>query len=130
MKVNDSLKYIDIIYPKAMDEASPEALAICEGFITRLIQSKKNTIKIKIDTILKFVECNDNTIKQYLDIMLKSKKLNDFYNQFFALMHKNIEPYLNGAVLRCCLSEDEIKFVVIEKQALPDFAWEVTRVAN
>src|SRR3990167_2846212 len=91
MKLNNALTNSDviIIYPNTMKEALPNALIICEGFIDRLFQAKSKNIKIKINTDLKLVECNDSGIKNYLHLILKTKKLNLFYTQFIALLHKN-----------------------------------------
>lgn len=108
-----------------MKEALPNALIICEGFIDRLFQAKSKNIKIKINTDLKLVECNDSGIKNYLHLILKTKKLNLFYTQFIALLHKN-NNFINNATLKCYKVGKPINFTVCESNAFPDFSWEIT----
>lgn len=130
MKANNELKSIDIIYPDTMKEALPNALIICEGFIDRLFQAKFEIVKIKINTNLKLVECNDPPIKNYLDLTLKAKKLNLFYTQFIALLHKDNNNSVNNAKLKCYKAGKSINFIVSETNTFPDFSWEVARSVN
>ena len=127
MKLIHKLKTIDIVYPDTLRKALPTDLAICEGFITRLIQVKSCVIRIKINTNLKLVECNENIIKSYLDLILKAQKLHEFYNQFIALLHKNSECSPKSGKLECYTSGMAINFVVAEGKTIPDFEWEVHR---
>lgn len=110
-----------------MGIASPVALAICEGFITRLIKSKHDLIKIKIDDRNKLVECNDNTLKQYLDIIFKSCKLDIFYHQFIALLNSNNFSSIKKGELKCRISNTRINLAVSEKCSLPNFEWKIIR---
>lgn len=121
MKPAEPRKNIDIICPDAFKEAS----SICEAFISRLMNSTIGIVKIKVNTNIKLVECNDNMIKQYLDIILKSRKIDDFYVQFTSLLHNNIAQ--NGALLKCFMLGKPICFLVKERQASPDFSWELIR---
>lgn len=87
MKNNEFKKFvIDIIFPSNCPNASPRALALCEGLIARLVFSSQNQLKIRINTALMLVECNDPKTKKYLDLVLKSRIIGELYNQFKELL--------------------------------------------
>ena len=127
MKTRIEKRAIDIIYPIDMKEAVPENLILCENFISKLIKSSADLIKIKINNQLKLVECNDKEIKSYLDLLLKSKKIDNFYRQFSALLHPSCAESAGTGILTCYEEGEEINYEMKETKPLPDFSWSIQK---
>lgn len=122
MKNSEKSKiFVDIIYPSDSNDASAHDLALCEGFIAKILLSSETTIKITINTSLHLVESNDSSVKQYLDLILKSKRINSFYTQF-----KNI--LFDQKTLK--LSQNELLYEINIQEAgvYPDFTWLINKI--
>lgn len=117
----------DIIYPQGCNDASPQSVALCEGFIVRLILSSQEQLKIQINTSSMLIECNDIEIKNYLDLLLKSRRINDFYIQFKEFLHYD-EQDAQKRLLLCRINNKKIVFCVDELIGLPDFNWKIYKI--
>ena len=114
---------INIIYPKTLGYASPEALALCEIVISNLLKVDAKELCCKVDISSGYVDCNVTEIKSLLTILLKTKKMEEFYNQFIQLLHKSNNVADSMILGRLELIQDKllINFLIKEEECFPDF---------
>jgi hypothetical protein len=113
---------IDIIYPEELKDISPSSFYLCEAFVSILIKSKCDFIRIKINTGLCLIECNDLDVKNYFYILLKSLHLDEFYCQFKSLLHQHPDN-TEKVYFLCRQNGVDIKFELTELTAKPEFYW-------
>jgi hypothetical protein len=121
LKSNEKDKvFVDIIYPPNGEDASAQDLALCEGFISRILSSTRDAINVSINSSMRLVESNEPNVKLYLDLILKSKKINNFYIQFKNLLHdrKTLRLRKNGIFIDITIKENGV---------YPDFNWLINK---
>lgn len=123
MKSSEKNKiFVDIIYPCDSNDASADDLALCEGFIAKILLSSETTIKITINTSLRLIESNDPSVKQYLDLILKSKRINSLYRQFKNLL-------FDQKILKLSQNERIYEINIREAGVYPDFTWMINKIS-
>ena len=114
--MNDERKEVIIILPRELREASASALALCELFISKLLDGTEFPVSVIVDTENSVVHSNNASIKEVINVLLKTKKLPVFYEQLKALL-------VDGGHLSCIQGGSERNFNIKEIKPFPDFEW-------
>ncbi|HDY7999584.1 TPA: hypothetical protein RQK74_001463 [Vibrio vulnificus] len=114
--MNEQRKEVSIVLPKELREASARALALCELFISKLLDESEFPVSVRVDTENSAVHSNNANVKEVINVLLKTKRLPMFYEQLKALL-------VDGEHLSCIQCGSERDFHIKEIKPFPDFEW-------
>ncbi|WP_104040584.1 hypothetical protein [Vibrio hyugaensis] len=116
---------INIILPHDFKEASESHLKLCQLFIDSLISSKSTSVYFRVDHQNQAVQSNETSLKEVINLIYKTGRLEAFYHQFLALLHKNSK---GQHVLRLINGESELEYLVNWQSPLPEPSLEIQLV--